>query len=63
MFQTDLYLNFIDNSTMKFADVHPDNEYKIVNGLLSFESADGEEIHYVPAQNVKNFYTVCVRSN
>jgi hypothetical protein len=60
MFQTDLIANFLDGSTMYFSDVHPDNVYKIENGLLTFEDTNGEKIHYLPVENLKNFYTICV---
>ena len=60
MFQTDLIAIFSDNSEMYFADVHPDNVYKIENGLLTFEDTSGEKIHYLPVSNLKNFYTICV---
>lgn len=56
--QVDLIVNFTDNSTMYFNDLHPDNKYKIIDGLITFESNDGEQIHYLPAVNVKNFYTI-----
>lgn len=56
--QVDLIVNFTDNSTMHFSDVHPDNVYKVVEGLITFEANDGEQIYYLPAQNVKNFFTV-----
>jgi hypothetical protein len=59
-FQTDLIVNFMDGSQMFFADVHPDNRYQISEGLLTFEDNSGEKIHYLPAVNVKNFFTVCV---
>lgn len=58
--QVDLIVNFTDNSTMYFSDLHPDNNYKVIDGLITFESNDGEEIHYLPAVNVKNFYTIAV---
>lgn len=61
MFQTDLFLNYTDGTQMFFPDVHPDNRYKVSEGFLTFENSDGEEIHYIPIQNVRNFYTVCVR--
>lgn len=60
MYQTDLIAIFTDNSEMIFADVHPDNVYKVENGLLTFETTSGNEIHYLPVENLKNFYTICV---
>lgn len=60
LFQTDIVVRFMDDSTMFFADIHPDSQPKIVDGLLTFESLSGDEIHYLPAVNVKNFYSVCV---
>lgn len=62
-FQTDLILNYTDGSQMYFSNVHPDNRFATENGNLSFEDADGEKIHYIPAINIRNFYTVCVRSH
>ena len=59
-YQTDLIVNFFDGSQMLFANVHPDNRYTISEGLLTFEDNDGEKIHYLPAVNVKGFFTVCV---
>ncbi len=61
--QVDLFVNFMDNSQMLFADVHPDNTYKVIEGLLTFENNDGEQIHYLPIVNVKNFYTVATLPN
>ena len=58
--QVDLVVNFMDNSSMHFSDVHPDNVYRIADGLLTFENNDGEQIHYLPIANVKNFYTLAV---
>ena len=63
MFQTDLILNYTDGTEMYFSDVHPDNTYSIEGGLLTFEDANGERIHYIPADSIKNFYTVCVRTH
>lgn len=56
--QTDLILNYTDGSTMVFADIHPDNSFRIEDGLLSFESRSGHQIHYIPELSIKNFYTV-----
>ena len=55
---TDLYVDFINGERMTFPRVHPDNRYIISEGLLTFEDEDGEKIHYLPAVNVRNFYTV-----
>ena len=55
---TDLYVDFINGERMTFPRVHPDNRYIISEGLLTFEDEDGEKIHYLPAINVRNFYTV-----
>jgi hypothetical protein len=56
--QTNLVIGFTDGQTMFVANVHPDNNYKIVDGLLTFETLSGDEIHYFPAINIRNFYTV-----
>jgi hypothetical protein len=60
MFQTDLILNYIDGSQMVFANVSPDNRYKVLDGFLTFEDDGSEKIHYIPIEIVRNFYTVCV---
>ena len=62
-FQTDLILNYTDGSQMYFSNVHPDCTFAISNGNLSFEEVGGEKIHYIPAINIRNFYTVCVRTH
>ena len=56
--QTDLVINFTDGERMFVSNVHPDNNYKIVDGLLTFETLSGDEIHYFPAINIRNFYTM-----
>lgn len=58
-FHTDLYVVFLSGEQMIFPRVHTDNRYIISEGLLTFEDEDGKQIHYVPANNVRNFYTVC----
>jgi hypothetical protein len=55
---TDLYVQFTSGEQMLFPRVHPDNRYIISEGLLTFEDEDGEKIHYLPAINIRNFYTV-----
>lgn len=60
IYQTDIIVKFMDDSEMFFANIHPDSQPKVVDGLLTFESLSGDEIHYLPAVNVKNFYSVCV---
>ena len=42
-----------------FEDVHPDNTFRIENGVLSFETASGANIVYVPADSIQFFYTTC----
>jgi hypothetical protein len=55
---TDLYVDFVNGERMTFPRVHPDNRYQVSKGLLTFEDEDGEKIHYLPAINIRNFYTV-----
>lgn len=55
---TDLYAHFTNGEVMCFPRVHPDNRYIISEGLLTFEDEDGEQIHYIPADSLRNFYTV-----
>jgi len=63
-FQTNLHIvykqqpNGIANP-YEFPDVHPDNAFRIENGLLSFETKTGDEIIYVPADSIQFFYTTC----
>ena len=61
MFQTNLTVTYLDFTTQKFLDVHPDNRYKIEKGMLTFETASGDEIIYVPADKILYFATTCVR--
>lgn len=63
-FQTNLYVTYKANpenfaNPYCYPDVHPDNVYRIENGLLSFETASGEEIVYIPAEEILNFFTTC----
>ena len=55
---TDLIVEFINGESMVFPRVHPDNRYQISQGLVTFEDEDGGKIHYLPAVNVRNFFTV-----
>jgi hypothetical protein len=48
---------------MYFSNVHPDCRFAIEHGNLSFEDVGGEKIHYIPAINIRNFYTVCVEAH
>jgi hypothetical protein len=48
---------------MVFANVSPDNRYKVLDGFLTFEDDDNEKIHYIPIEIVRNFYTVCVEAH
>ena len=57
-FHTDLYVDFLGGEQMCFPRVHPNNFYKVVDGLLTFEDENGDKIHYLPASNIRNFYTV-----
>lgn len=66
MFQTNLHVVFKEqpnsiSNPYTYSDVHLDNKYKIENGLLSFELADGEKIIYIPANSIQFFYTTCER--
>lgn len=62
MFQTNLYVKYTDTDELQeFLDVHPDNRYEIEDGLLTFETTNGEQIFYVPADKIVMFYTKCVR--
>ena len=59
-FETDIVVTLMDNSEMVFENIHPDSQPKVEDGLLTFESLSGDQIHYLPAVNVKNFYSICV---
>lgn len=59
MYQTNLTVTYSDFSTRKFENVHPDNEYRIEGGLMSFETLDGSEIVYIPADGILYFSTTC----
>lgn len=56
---TDLYVAFTNGEQMLFPRVHPDNRYQITEGLLTFEDENGDKIHYLPAINIRNFWTEC----
>lgn len=58
-FHTDLYVAFTNGEQMLFPRVHPDNRYQITEGLLTFEDESGDKIHYLPATNIRNFWTEC----
>jgi len=65
-FQTNLFIQYDPHPTnyanpYEFTNVHPDNKYKIENGMLSFETVSGNEIIYIPAENILFFYTTCER--
>ena len=64
-YQTNLYVTYDPHpenyaNPYQFSNVHPDNEYKIENGMLSFETLNGDEIIYIPAEKILFFYTMCV---
>jgi len=66
MFQTNLYVTYKKQphdfaNPYVFTDVHPDSTYKIENGMLSFETLDGEAIIYIPADTILFFHTTCER--
>jgi hypothetical protein len=66
MYQTNLYVTYKQHphdfaNPYVFEDVHPDNKYKIENGMLSFETVDGEAIIYIPADTILFFHTTCER--
>jgi hypothetical protein len=61
LYQTNLTVTYLDFTTEKFLDVHPDNVYEIENGMLSFETTSGDEIIYVPADKILYFSTTCER--
>ena len=58
-FHTDLYVDFLNGTSMIFPRVHTDNEYKVEHELLVFEDEDGGKIHRLPIINIRNFYTIC----
>lgn len=65
-FQTNLYVQYDPHpenyaNPYEFSNVHPDNEFRIENGVLSFETLSGNEIIYIPADKILFFYTVCER--
>ena len=64
-YQTNLYVTYDPHpynyaNPYEYPNVHPDNEYKIENGMLSFETLSGDEIIYIPAEKILNFFTMCV---
>lgn len=61
-FQTNLYVVMKNQVVQVFKNVHPDNTYRIENGVLSFETEHGEHIYYVPAEQINYFYTKCERA-
>lgn len=61
LYQTNVTINYLDGTTRKFLDVHPDNLYEIENGMLSFETTSGDEIVYIPADKILYFSTTCER--
>ena len=66
MFQTNLFITYKEQphdfaNPYEYPNVHPDNKYKVENGLLSFETLSGNEIVYIPADSILNFYTTCER--
>ena len=63
-FQTNLFVQYDPNpenyaNPYEFSNVHPDNTYQIENGVLSFETLNGDEIIYIPAEKIMFFYTTC----
>jgi hypothetical protein len=63
-FQTNLYVQYDPHPTnyanpYEFSNVHPDNKYQIENGMLSFETLNGDEIIYIPADKILFFFTTC----
>lgn len=61
LYQTNLTVTFTDFTVQKFMNVHPDNEYRIENGLMTFETLSGDEIVYLPSDNILYFVTTCER--
>jgi len=66
MFQTNLFVTYKTQphdfaNPYEFSNVHPDNTYKIENGMLSFETLSGDEIIYIPADSILFFHTTCER--
>ena len=61
LYQTNLTVTYLDFTTEKFMDVHPDNLYEIENGMLSFETTSGDQIIYVPSDKILYFATTCER--
>ena len=62
-FQTDLIVSFLNGSELFIGNVHPDSSFAIRDGVLTVEDLDGEKIHYIPAMNIRNYYTVCVSAH
>jgi hypothetical protein len=66
LYQTNLFITYKEQphdfaNPYEFLNVHPDNEYRIENGMLSFETLTGDEIIYIPADSILFFYTTCER--
>lgn len=60
LFQTDIVIEYLNGQQLFVGNVHPDSDFTIRNGVLTFEDLDGDKIHYIPAANIRNYYTVCV---
>ena len=61
LFITNLIVNFANGESKTYRDVHPDQEFHISNETLTFETTDGDQIWYIPAASILDYYTECVR--
>ena len=61
LFQTNLIVNFANGEAKTYLDVHPDQEFLISNETLTFETTSGDQIWYIPAASILDYYTECVR--
>lgn len=61
LFQTNLIVNFANGESKTYLDIHPDQTLFIENGMLTLETLDGSMIWYIPAPQIIDYYTECVR--